>query len=328
MGNTCPPRRDARRRLTLGVSARVAVVATVFALAAGSQPGVGADPPPAVPAPWSWTPTGVWGFWRSQGLASDPTQAPATSDRWYTSTFTLERSATDGSGRGLIWSLPLDVVVVGKHSHTGDPDAFGGRVVVPWENKQLGPSNPPSKAWGVYDGASMQLLGWSKHVLVPGETADNPWVTISPDGAWMVSGPYAPLDRLEVFATARPGWADIALSSTIAIDRPPSNVQGCDMVTSRLLVCASDHGPTGKQIFTIELDAPIGAGAATGRVTQLGSAPQAPPLFGFPNSFCSDSGEVEGIDAQPQGVGDTLVRLLVIDRCSLIVHEYSHVIRG
>jgi hypothetical protein len=80
-------------------------------------------------------------------------------------------------------------------------------------------------------------------------------------------------------------------------------------------------------VFTLDLDAPIGAGATEATITYRGAAPQASPLFPSPiGDACPETGEVEGIDAHHEpGVG-TVVRVLAVDRCLLVVHEYEHVI--
>ena len=293
-------------------------------VAAGCAPASG----PQGPGPWTWTELRVEGPQRSQGLATDPSR-PAPSDTWYTSQFTLERAASDGTELNLIGSLPADVLLTWKNSHTGDPDADGGRVVVPWENKQLGPSDPPTKSFGVYDARSLELQGWAKHILGPGETNDNPWVAITPDGKWMVTGRYTPLAQLEVYPVPTAPYADLPLVATIPLDTPPSAVQGCDFASDRQLVCASNDEGTGKQVFTLALDAPLGSagtGATTARISYEGAAPQAYPLLGSGSTSCADVGEVEGIDAQHVAGRGTVVRLLVVDRCYIVIHEYEHVI--
>lgn len=294
------------------------VVAAAGCVPSGTTYGSGDD--------WRWTEVAVSGPQRSQGLATDDAPTAGTvGDTWYTSQFSLERADPTGATVGLTGSLPLDVLIEWKNSHTGDPDAHGGRVIVPWENKQLGPSSPPTKSFGVYDGESLDLLGWSKHVLGPGETNDNPWVTISPDGRWVLTGRYTPLEHLEVYPVPGTDGADVPLVATVPLDHPPSAVQGCDFVDERRLVCASNDAATGRQVFLVDLDAPIGDGATTGAVTYVGPAPQAPPLTGD-GAGCDDVGEVEGIDAQRGADGSTVVRVLVVDRCKLVVHEYEHVL--
>ena len=60
--------------------------------------------------------------------------------------------------------------------------------------------------------------------------------------------------------------------------------------------------------------------------TYEGSAPQAQPLLGPASTSCAATGEVEGIDAQRVPGRGTVVRLLVVDRCLVVVHEYEHVV--
>ncbi|MFN8050998.1 MAG: hypothetical protein U0Q22_06160 [Acidimicrobiales bacterium] len=313
----------ARRRETRRAGWATVMAVVLAVVAAACTPGTGT----LGSGPWQWTEVRVNAFVRSQGLATDATPLPGQSgDSWYTSQFTLEHAGPDGGSLGITGSLPLDVLAIWKNSHTGDPDADGGRVVVPWENKQLGPSDPPTKSFGVYEPTSLQLLGWSKHVLGAGETNDNPWVAIAPGGSLMVTGTYSPLGHLEVYPVPAPPYADLPLVDTIPLDQPGYEVQGCDFVTATRLACASNDEATGKQLFLLDLDGPVGQAGNHAHLTYEGPIPQAAPLLGDGVSFCGDSGEVEGIDAQHvAGVG-TVVRVLVVDRCLLVVHEYSHVI--
>jgi hypothetical protein len=301
----------------------LAAVSTASVLVA-CTPGSGAEA--LGPGPWKWREVRTEAVTRSQGLATDPVDG-AAADTWYTSQFTIERTTADGSSLGVNGSLPPSLIASGKYSHSGDPDVLDGRLVVPYENKQFGPSDPPAKAWGVFDADSLQLLGTSRHVLDPGETSDDPWVTISPDGRWIVSGNYSPLGRLEVFPVPAAPYADLPLASTVPVDDPPSSVQGCDFVDDTELVCASNDEASGQQVFTLSLDAPIGGGATEASITYRGPAPQAAPLLPSPvGDACLETGEVEGVDAHRVAGLGTVVRVLVVDRCLLVVHEYSHVI--
>jgi hypothetical protein len=302
-----------------------ALVGATVVVVAACAPGPSGGSEDLGPGPWRWREVRTEAVTRSQGIATDPAATDGTT--WYTSQFTVERVAADGSSLGVNGSLPPQVIAAGRYSHTGDPDVAGGRLVVPYENKQFGPSDPPAKAWGLFDAGSLQFAGWSRHVLEPGETNDNPWVTVSPDGRWIVSGKYTPLGRLEVFPMPGPPFGDLPLSSTVPVDDPPSAVQGCDFVDDTELVCASNDEASGQQVFTLDLDAPIGAGATEATITYRGAAPQASPLFPSPiGDACPETGEVEGIDAHHEpGVG-TVVRVLAVDRCLLVVHEYEHVI--
>src|SRR5689334_16882269 len=98
---------------------RIGVVAAgaILTLAAACTPAPG----PQGSGPWTWTEIRVGAPERTQGLATDP-DGPVPGDTWYSSQFTIERAAPDGTPLGLTWALPLDVLLQWKSSHTGDID--------------------------------------------------------------------------------------------------------------------------------------------------------------------------------------------------------------
>ena len=110
------------------------------------------------------------------------------------------------------------------------------------------------------------VLGWSKHVLGPGEVNDNPWVTVSPDGRWMVTGNYDPLEHLEVYPVPDASFGDVPLAATVPLDHPPDEVQGCDFVgrDRAHLPRRTTRRPASRSSL-IDLDAPLGSARERGR---------------------------------------------------------------
>ncbi|MEU9287888.1 hypothetical protein AB0D57_25090 [Streptomyces sp. NPDC048275] len=210
----------------------------------------------------------------SQGLTS--VEVPAASANRYTG----------------IGTIPLSVSSRGWN-HVGDPDAsYNGYYIEPYQSDSNG-----SKMFRVQAPGG----GWSEyvHALSSGEALNNSFVTVSPSGAWMVSGEWGTMNRLLVFPT--PGVnpstspsANLPQASTINLDHAVRDVQGCDFVTATQLLCSSDD-PAGtlfgvtKPLLQIDLSAePGGTADVSGHVTALRQLPL--------RSSCSGTFETEGID--------------------------------
>ncbi|MFE5186107.1 hypothetical protein [Streptomyces sp. NPDC056628] len=209
----------------------------------------------------------------SQGLAS--VEVPANSPNRYTG----------------IGTIPLSVASRGWN-HVGDPDAsYDGYYVEPYQadsgSAKMFRVQAPNGGWTEY-----------VHALGPGEALNNSFVAISPSGQWMVSGEWGTMTRLLVHPT--PGVnpstspsANLPWTSSIRLDRPVRDVQGCDFRDATTLLCSSDD-PDGslfgitKPLLQIDLSAAPGASDVTGRVTALRQLPL--------RSSCSGSFETEGID--------------------------------
>jgi len=209
----------------------------------------------------------------SQGLAS--VEVPANSPNRYTG----------------IGTIPLSVRLRGWN-HVGDPDAsYDGYYIEPYQADSGGAKmfrvQAPNGGWSEY-----------VHALGPGEALNNSFVAISPSGQWMVSGEWGTMTRLLVHPT--PGVnpstspsADLPWTSSIRLDRPVRDVQGCDFRDATTLLCSSDDPDGGlfgttKPLLQIDLSAAPGASDVTGRVTALRQLPL--------RSSCSGSFETEGID--------------------------------
>ncbi|MFJ5278696.1 hypothetical protein [Streptomyces parvulus] len=236
-----------------------------------------AGPAAAAPAAETWNEVGsdrADPLTESQGLAS--VEVPAGSPNRYTG----------------IGTIPLSLSTRGWN-HVGDPDAsYDGHYVEPYQrddgNTKMYRVQSPDGKWAEY-----------VHTLGPGEALNNSWSAVSPDGNWMLSGEWGTMNRLLVFPT--PGVnpstspsANLPQVSTVRLDRPVRDVQGCDFLDATTLLCSSDD-PEGtlfgmtKPLLRIDLSAaPSGAADVTGRVTALRQLPL--------RSACSGGFETEGID--------------------------------
>ncbi|MFF9045933.1 hypothetical protein [Streptomyces parvulus] len=236
-----------------------------------------AGPAAAAPAAETWNEVGsdrADPLTESQGLAS--VEVPAGSPNRYTG----------------IGTIPLSLSARGWN-HVGDPDAsYDGHYVEPYQrddgNTKMYRVQSPDGKWAEY-----------VHTLGPGEALNNSWSAVSPDGNWMLSGEWGTMNRLLVFPTpgVNPSTSpsvNLPQVSTVRLDRPVRDVQGCDFLDATTLLCSSDD-PEGtlfgmtKPLLRIDLSAaPSGAADVTGRVTALRQLPL--------RSACSGGFETEGID--------------------------------
>ncbi|MFJ1969922.1 hypothetical protein ACIO93_14740 [Streptomyces sp. NPDC087903] len=210
----------------------------------------------------------------SQGLAS--VEVPAGSANRYTG----------------IGTIPIGLSSRGWN-HVGDPDAsYDGYYVEPYQR-----DSGTTKMFRVQAPGG----GWSEyvHTLSSGEALNNSWAAVAPGGQWMLSGEYGTMTRLLVFPT--PGVnpstspsANLPQASTVNLDHPVRDVQGCDFVTATRLLCSSDD-PAGtlfgiaKPLLQVDLSAePNGSADVSGHVSALRQLPL--------RSSCSGTFEAEGID--------------------------------
>ncbi|WP_049580275.1 hypothetical protein [Streptomyces sp. SBT349] len=232
--------------------------------------------PPAAAAD-TWTEVGsdrADPLTESQGLTS--VEVPANSANRYTG----------------IGTIPAEVGARGWN-HVGDPDAsYDGHYIEPYQRDSGGAKmfrvQAPGGAWSEY-----------VHTLGPGEAPNNSWVAISPNGQWMLAGEYGTMSRLLVFPTpgVNPGTspsADLPQSSTVTLDHPVRDVQGCDFSGPTTLLCSSDD-PEGalfgitRPLLRIDLSGePNGTADVSGHVTALRPLPL--------RSGCSGTFEAQGID--------------------------------
>nr|WP_229698703.1 hypothetical protein [Wenjunlia tyrosinilytica] len=224
----------------------------------------------------NWAETGsdrVRPLTESQGLAS--VEVPANSPNRYTGVGTIPSGV---SSRG--WN------------HVGDPDAsYNGYYIEPYQRDDGGSKmfrvQAPDGSWAEY---THRLESW--------EDKENSFDTITPDGQWMVSGEFGTKSRLLVYPTpgvnsATSPSANLPYASTINLDHPVRDVQGCDFSSATTLLCSSDD-PEGslfgitKPLLQIDLSSALSGSDVTGHVTALRQLPL--------RSGCSGSFEAEGID--------------------------------
>ncbi|MFG1665742.1 hypothetical protein [Streptomyces sp. Y7] len=213
---------------------------------------------------------------------------PLTESQGLTSVEVPANSANRYTGIG---TIPFSVSTRGWN-HVGDPDAsYDGYYVEPYQadsgTAKMFRVQAPNGAWSEY-----------VHTLGSGEALNNSFVAIAPAGQWMVSGEWGTMTRLLVHPT--PGVnpstspsANLPWTSSIRLDHAVRDVQGCDFLDAKTLLCSSDD-PAGtlfgmtKPLLRIDLSAEPGSSDVTGHVTALRQLPL--------RSSCSGSFETEGID--------------------------------
>ena len=188
-------------------------------------------------------------------------------------------------------SLPLRLLMRGW-SHVGDPGGHDGYLVDAYQGRQTATAKlfvvtPPT-------GTTYDVV----HRLVRGEAPNNSFAAISPDGRWLVSAEWETVRRLLVFPspTVRRPARGLQLAGTIALDRPVRDLQGCDFVSSRQLVCASDDPGAPRtlvssrhQLLQVHLLQRLhGGGATRAHVSALGELPA--------GRACTGDFEPEGVD--------------------------------
>ncbi|MCW2526217.1 MAG: hypothetical protein JWM76_1077 [Pseudonocardiales bacterium] len=201
--------------------------------------------------------------------------------------------------------------------HVGDPDSHLGYVVDAYQARP----GALSKLFVVTapNGRVTRLV----HPLETGEGFNNSFVSVSPDGRWLVSAEWNVIRRLLVFRlpTLSPtmGSHTVPLQSTINLSHALRNVQGCDFSSATAMVCSTndpDQGlfPVSRQLISIRLERVIDGRPVAGEVSLMGRVPR-------PTS-CAGDGETEGLDV----TGDTL-RLAVVEpapcRTSTRLYTYT-----
>ena len=203
--------------------------------------------------------------------------------------------------------------------HIGDPGARGGYLVDSYQ----GPDNARSKLfevttpWGErYD------LTHPLAALHPAEQFNNSFAAVSPNLRWLVSGEWDAMQRLLVFPmpTHRPGIKTrdrLPVAGLIRLNRVVRNVQGCDFVSSRRLLCSSDDPSpdlfgVARPLLQVDLQSTLPN--SIGVVTSLGGLPQ--------NSACAGTFETEGIDYAPSGT--MRVEVIPPPPCALTTTVYVY----
>lgn len=248
----------------------------------------------------------------SQGLASLPAFGPT--DFVFTSRFTLDRTREDGI-EALNFAFSPELLDLG-FDHLGDPDARGTQIYGGLEDNSDPVVNPYHRGFAVFDAETLAIANWANDPGTPDNPSDEdcPWVAVSPDGTWVVTGEWHPMDHVIVYraATLR-SQHTVGPEARIPLDVPFNDVQGCDFDGPRVLVCASDDADAGRLLYAITLSRPLQGETLpplTARVEPLFPVP-------LPEMVCGQPQEVEGIDVN----GDTL-RVLVLGSC--VVDSYLY----
>ncbi|WP_223186113.1 hypothetical protein [Streptomyces sp. CBMA29] len=190
-------------------------------------------------------------------------------------------SKEDGSlvHRGL-GSIPLAVRKEG-FEHVGDLDIAKGVTFDAYERKGAGKMFLVTTA----DGKRLEF----RHALDQGEEFNNSFVTVSPDGQWIVAGEFGAEKRLQVFPApvlnkSTSEKANLPQAGQITLDHEVDNIQGCDFFSAQRLVCTADQG----HVLQLDLPHALDGKRIDATVTHLFELPKV--------SKCSGAYEAEGID--------------------------------
>ncbi|MBD0023717.1 hypothetical protein GII33_12035 [Gordonia pseudamarae] len=212
--------------------------------------------------------------WRSAGTSNHP------------SIDTNQGLATTASGRLTVrgyTSIRPDLALAGW-SHIGDHDIHDGHTYDAYENLAAG-----RKLYVVTDSAGRARSYF--HRVRAGEKGNNSFATVSPSGTYVVSGEFGQQRRLLVFANpvGRPDGSTIRYIGQIRFDRVVGDIQSCDFVTERRLLCIDDDHAV-KTLHAVDLTAPLGGAVTPARLTTELTL----PLRG--RSACAGDWESEGVD--------------------------------
>lgn len=194
--------------------------------------------------------------------------------------------ATTASGRLTVrgyTSIRPDLAVVGW-THIGDHDIHRGRTYDAYENLTSG-----RKLYVVTDASGGARSYY--HRVRPGEKANNSFAAVSPSGTYLVSGEFDKQRRLLVFANpvGQPDGSTIRYLGEIRFDRTVGDIQSCDFVTDRTLLCVDDDHPV-KTVHSVNLLGPLGTPVTRAKL----STALILPLRG--RSACAGDWESEGVD--------------------------------
>jgi len=184
--------------------------------------------------------------------------------------------------------------------HVGDTDSVRGYVFDAYQWTKTAPATTKmflatTPAWVSYE--YVVPLGADEAPV-----NSNAYVTVSPDGQWMVAGPLGQVTELFVYPTpilnraTPPTGGALAPAARIKLDRPVRNLQGCNFVSAGQLLCGSsdpnnDLFPTNFQLLRIDLPHALRGKDVTARVRSLGQVPLV--------STCAGAFVTEGVDYDP-----------------------------
>jgi hypothetical protein len=257
----------------LDLLARSAVTMAVLAVVGTVAPSVTAASPPRLHA---------------RQIA---TRAPA---RWTLRTF---------------FTKPITVAGEGVASYLGGRVLFRGFAQVPAAVRQLGFNHVGDeeidRSGHIYDAyeddhpdpvaklftitAPNGRVSDYPHPLARGEEYNNSFVTVSPNGRWLVSGEWNTERRLLLLSNpkGRRSGSSIRLAGTIVLRPALYHVQGCDFFDAVTLICSTDNAV--HAVVKVSLSAPLhrGTNRATDRRLLIPREVSKCPGTGF---------ESEGVD--------------------------------
>lgn len=199
-------------------------------------------------------------------------------------------------------------------THIGDPDSQSAYIVWPYQASDFA----DGKMFAVVTPHGRTF--WYTHALVGDEAGNNSFAAISPDGRWLVSGEWGTEGRFLVFPmpmlnpSVPSGNRALPLAATITLPTDLQDVQGCDFISSRRLVCSSDDAE--KHLWQVTLPKALdGTDVTATDITSLGTLPQI--------SDCTGSFESEGVDYDPPS---RLLRVEIIrpSPCFAFTDEYTY----
>lgn len=194
--------------------------------------------------------------------------------------------ATTAAGRLTVrgyTSIRPDLALAGW-THIGDHDIHGGLIYDAYENLSSG-----RKLYVLTDASGRGRSYF--HRVRAGEKGNNSFATVSPSGKYLVSGEFGKQRRLLVFTNpvGQPDGSTIRYVGEIRFDRTVGDIQSCDFMTERTLLCVDDDRVV-KTLHAVNLTGPLGGAVTPARLSTVLTL----PLRG--RSACAGDWESEGVD--------------------------------
>ncbi|MCM2424088.1 hypothetical protein [Streptomyces sp. RKAG293] len=266
----------------------------------------------------------------ASGTATAVASCSPSPDRWTETGVSYVNSQAGGQGlaswsnRSLLFrgngSIPQDLRDQGW-THVGDPEISRQHIFDAYQ----GNGGATAKMFAVTTPGGKRLV--YTHQLQGDERMNNSFAAVSPDAQWLVSGEWDQQDRLLVFPApvfntrAPAGGGELPEAGRISLDHPVRDIQGCDFVSARRLVCASDDStlslwPVERPLFQVDLDRALDGKPVTGRVSVIRPLPQ--------RSACAGTGfETEGVDYDAR-TGTLRVEMIPPGECAASTAVYTY----
>lgn len=229
-------------------------------------------------------------------------------------------------------TVPQDAIDAG-YDHVGDPDSSSGVIFQAFQAAGGGNGTKMFRALH-QDGTHADYV----HTLDPGEQMNNSWVSITPDGQWMLAGEWGSMTRFLIFPTPQlnastpPTGGALPLAAEVQLDHTVVDVQGCDFVSATRLLCSSDDAVTEggfprKPLLQVDLAAAVTGVDVNGAVTPVAPLPlQSECPVTAPGSWPGDF-EAEGIDYDTR-TGALRVEVIPPGICGVTGAVYVYTVDG